>query len=163
MSHKQNDLNHSNLFYYTGANPKQGINNMAGNQYKPDPRQSLFLEAYLDPKSKTFSNAYQSALTAGYEDEYAKTILSQDLDWLSENLKNNSLLKKAEKRLEQLMDFEPVDEEGKIDNSLLANQMKGINLIAKGIGKETYSERQELTGKGGGNLNISFDSSLKGE
>ena len=48
---------------------ESGIN-MAGNQYKPDPRQALFLKHYLDPKSPTFSNALQSALKAGYEQEY---------------------------------------------------------------------------------------------
>lgn len=123
------------------------------NQYTaPDPRQSLFLAGYLDPKSPTFSNAYQSALKAGYEEEYAKTILSQDVDWLSESLKDNQLLAKAEKRLNQLLDFEPVDEEGKIDNSLLANQMKAISLVAKGIGKAKYSERSEISGIDGKDL-----------
>ena len=119
------------------------------NQHQPDPRQSVFLANYLDPKGKNFSNAYQSALTAGYEEEYAKTILSQDLTWLSDSLKDNQLLYKAEKRLNQLLDFEPVDEEGKIDNSLIANQMKAITLVAKGIGKAKYSERTEHTGENG--------------
>jgi len=134
---------------------------MAGNQYQPDPRQSLFLAGYLDPKSKTFSNAYQSAIAAGYEEEYAKTILNQDLDWLSESLRDNNLLKKAEKRLNQILDFEPVDEEGKIDNSLLANQMKAVTLVAKGIGKAKYSERVEQTGKDGAPLSITFDESFR--
>lgn len=125
---------------------------MSGNQYKADPRQQLFLANYIDPKSKTFSNAYQSAVEAGYEEEYAKVILHKDLDWLSESVKDLDLLNKAEKRLKQILDFEPVDEEGKIDNSLLANQMKAINLVAKGLGKHKYSERTELTGKDGKEL-----------
>lgn len=121
------------------------------NQYKADPRQQLFLAGYLDPKSSTFSNAYQSAIKAGYEEEYAKTILSQDLDWLSESLGDLSRLKRAEKRLDQILDLEAVDGEGKIDNSLLANQMKAITLVAKGIGKEKYSEKvqQEHTNPDG--------------
>lgn len=132
------------------------------NQYTaPDPRQSLFLSFYIDPKSETFSNAYQSALKAGYEDEYAKTILSQDLLWLSESLKDNQLLQKAEKRLNQILDFEPVDEEGKIDNSLLANQMKAVTLVAKGIGKSKYSERVEQTGKDGGAIEIKEITGMK--
>lgn len=130
------------------------------NQYHPDPRQTLFLTAYLDPKSKTFSNAYQSALQAGYEDEYAKVILNKDLDWLSEHVKDSLLLQKAEKRLEQILNFEPVDDEGRIDNSLLANQMKAISLVAKGIGKSKYSERVENTGAGGQPLVITFDDSF---
>ena len=123
------------------------------NQYtQPDPRQSLFLSYYLDPKSETFSNAYQSAIKAGYEEEYAKVIIHKDLDWLSDSVTDSQLLKKAEKRLNQLLDFEPVDEEGRIDNPLLANQMKGINLVAKGIGKAKYSERVEQTGADGKDL-----------
>jgi len=134
------------------------------NQYTaPDPRQSLFLSYYIDPKSETFSNAYQSALKAGYEEEYAKTILSQDVQWLSDSLSDASLLNKAEKRLNQILDFEPVDEEGKIDNSLIANQMKAVTLVAKGIGKAKYSERVEQTGANGAPLIVKFDDSFKHE
>jgi len=131
------------------------------NQYTPpDPRQSLFLSYYIDPKSETFSNAYRSALKAGYEEEYASTILNQDLAWLSESLSDASLLNKAEKRLNQILDFEPVDEEGKIDNSLIANQMKAVTLVAKGIGKSKYSERVEQTGKDGAPLQVVFDNAF---
>lgn len=131
------------------------------NQYESDPRQSLFLAYYLDPKSETFSNAYQSAVKAGYEDEYAKVILNKDLDWLSESVKSSDLLQKAEKRLKQILDFEPVDEEGKIDNSLLANQMKAIILVAKGLGKTKYAERLEHTGEGGRGIVVTFDNSFQ--
>lgn len=131
------------------------------NQHSPDPRQTLFLSYYLDPKSETFSNAYQSAVKAGYEEEYAKVILHKDLDWLSDSVKDSELLQKAEKRLKQILDFEPVDEEGKIDNSLLANQMKAINLVAKGIGKAKYSERVEQTGKDGGAIQVQEITGMK--
>ncbi len=130
------------------------------NQHQPDPRQSLFLSYYLDPKSETFSNALQSALRAGYSQEYSETILNQDTDWLSESLSDASLLHKAEKRLKQILDFEPVNEEGKVDNSLLANQMKAINLVAKGIGKAKYSERIENTGANGQPIVVTFDNSF---
>ena len=125
-----------------------------GNQYQPDPRQALFLAYYLDPKSETFSNAYQSAIRAGYSEEYATNILSQDTDWLSENLRDSNLLAKAEKRLNQILDFEPINEEGKIDNQLLANQMKAVTLVAKGLGKTKYAERTEHTGPDGGAIAI---------
>lgn len=133
---------------------------MAGNQYQPDPRQQLFLAHYLDPKSDTFSNALQSGLKAGYTEEYSKTIVSQLPDWLSESINDKALLHKAEKRLKQILDFEPVDDEGKIDNSLLANQMKAITLVAKGIGKSKYSERVEQTGKDGQPLVVQFDNAF---
>jgi len=131
------------------------------NQYTPDPRQQLFLAYYLDPKSATFSNAYQSAIKAGYEEEYAKVILHKDLDWLSESVKDSLLLQKAEKRLNELLDLEPVDKEGKIDNSLIANQMKAVNLVAKGIGKAKYSERVEQTGKDGGAIQVQEITGMK--
>ena len=122
------------------------------NQHTPDPRQSLFLQYYLDPKSKTFSNALQSGLKAGYSQEYSENIMSLLPEWLSEKIADDELLYKAEKRLKQILDFESVDGEGKIDNSLMSNQMKAITLVAKGIGKSKYSERQELTGKDGNEI-----------
>jgi hypothetical protein len=134
---------------------------MAGNQHVPDPRQSTFLSYYLDPKSETFSNAYQSALKAGYSEEYATNITGQMPDWLSDSLSDASLLAKAEKRLNQILDLEPVNEEGGVDNSLLANQMKAINLVAKGIGKAKYSERVEQTGANGQPLVITFSEAFK--
>ena len=116
------------------------------NQYQPDPRQQLFLSHYLDPKSSTFSNAYQSAIKAGYEHEYAKTILNQDTDWLSESIRDHNRLKRAENRLDQIIDLEPVDEEGKIDNSLVANQLKAIGIVTKTSKK--YSDKQDVEHSG---------------
>lgn len=69
------------------------------NQYQTDPRQTLFLTHYLDPKSDTFSNALQSGIKAGYTEEYSKSLTSQLPDWLSESINDTELLKKAEKRL----------------------------------------------------------------
>lgn len=100
------------------------------NQYEVDPRQALFLKAYLDPKSETFSNAYQSALSVGYSEEYAKTILSQDVDWLSENLNTEAMVRKAEKKLEKLMDSE--DEKIQLDSS---------KFVAGRLGKAKWSEK----------------------
>lgn len=114
------------------------------------PQQENFLAYYTDPRSSTFSNAKQSGLKAGYSQEYSDNITSLLPDWLSESIGDSKRLKKAEKRLDQILDLEPVDEEGKIDNSLIANQMKAISLVTKGIGKAKYSERQEHTGANGG-------------
>lgn len=126
------------------------------------PQQENFLAYYTDPRSETFSNAYQSALKAGYTKEYSENITSQLPDWLSESLGDMNRLRRAEKRLDQILDLEPVDDEGKVDNALIANQMKGINLVAKGIGKHKYSERTEHTGEGGSAISIMFDNSFNG-
>ena len=60
-----------------------------------DPRQTNFLAYFLDPKSATYSNALQSALKAGYAQEYAESMLYQLPDWLSENLGDVKRLLKA--------------------------------------------------------------------
>lgn len=130
------------------------------NQHKPDPRQSLFLAAYLDPKSKTFSNAYQSAKEAGYEDEYAKVILHKDLDWLSDCVKDEALVSKAEKALIEALDYLTVDEGGKVDSGAGRLKLDAAKLVLKGLKKEKYSERVEQTGKDGEPLSITFDNSF---
>lgn len=68
------------------------------------PQQELFLKYYTDPKSPLFSNAKQSALKAGYSEEYACTITSKDLDWLSDNVGQGKLVEKALKNLDKLLE-----------------------------------------------------------
>lgn len=81
---------------------KHGVNQYTG----PDPRQALFLTKFLDPQSPTFSNALQSALDAGYEPNYAKNITSTLPAWLVENIGESSMLHKAERNLNELLDLE---------------------------------------------------------
>ncbi len=104
------------------------------NQYKADPRQALFLKGYLDPKSKTFSNALQSALAAGYEREYAEVIVSRDLDWVSEavsKFNEDRLVEKAKRNVDALLD----DEDSRIKADMTKFMLKN---------KGGYSEKQEL-------------------
>ena len=70
-----------------------------------DPRQAAFLAAYQDPESKTFANALQSALSAGYSREYAESILVQRPKWLSEYLGNDKRLAKAEAHLDEVLEM----------------------------------------------------------
>ncbi len=107
------------------------------------PQQKLFLNYYTNPKSETFSNAVQSALKAGYKQEYAESITTKDLQWLSENVGDMKLLEKAEKVLNKTLDYEPVNEKGKIDTPLLAIQNKTAQFIAGTIGKIKYSTKGE--------------------
>jgi hypothetical protein len=51
-----------------------------------DPRQSKFLELYLDPQSASFGNCYQSATRAGYTNETARNLTHNRPKWLSEKL-----------------------------------------------------------------------------
>lgn len=104
------------------------------------PQQSLFVANYFNPKSPTFSNALQSALKAGYKQEYAENITNLMPDWLSDSIgKKKRLLMKAEKVLEATLDNTE-------DKKLAQDTAK---FIAKTVGKSDYSERTEVTGKDG--------------
>lgn len=132
------------------------------NQYLPDPRQSLFLGYYLDPKSPTFSNALQSGLKAGFAQEYAENIMSLMPDWLSERIekyKGSRLLEKAERNLDEILDlpnmvqamgaFGPLWKGKGADKepimvhatSLLKIKNDASQFIAERIGRKRYGEK----------------------
>lgn len=107
-----------------------------------NPQQLDFLRFYDDPTSETFGNAYASAKRANYSDEYSKVIASRQLEWVSENVKRRErLLNKAEKKLETLIDS--------ADDRIAADMAKHIT---KTLGKDHYSEKQEV--EHSGNLTI---------
>lgn len=121
------------------------------NQYTLDPRQLLCWKNYTDPKSETFGNALQSAIKAGYTEGTANQITTEN--WFIGRLRRVGLLDKAEKVLEETLDLDTLDEEGKKDKGLHALKLDAAKFIAKTQGKnEGYSERQELTGKDGSPL-----------
>lgn len=105
------------------------------------PQQEAFLSYYTNPKSETFSNALQSALKAGYSQEYSESITSKNLGWLTENVGDMKMLNKAEKVLNKTLEYEPVNEEGKIDTSLLAIQNKTAQFVAERLNKGKYSTK----------------------
>ena len=136
------------------AAKKGTITNPEGyNQYMINPKQDLFLSYYLDPKSETWSNAYQSALRAGYSDEYAKNMTGQMPDWLSENIKDTSLLQTALNNLNEFLN--------NTDERVQNIRWDATKTVLKGLAKNKFSERTELTGKDGKELKISFDSSFE--
>ncbi len=115
---------------------------------KLDDKQILFLSKYLDPKSKTFSNALQSALAVGYSRSYAESICNLCPDWLSENIgKRKYLLVKAERNLDEHLDLDIRDK--KINSGVLAIKHKATEFVAETLGKEMYSKRNEITGADG--------------
>ena len=111
-----------------------------------DPMQQAFLSNYLDPKSDTFSNIRQSAMKAGYSQEYSDNLTGIMPKWLSENIGRSKMLAKAERNLDKALDI-PIE-----DKELGERALKATLFVAKGIGKEVYSERNELTGKDGKDL-----------
>lgn len=121
------------------------------NQYQLDPRQKMCWDLYVNPKSETFGNAYQSAMKAGYEEGYAAQITTAE--WFLEKLRRLNMLGKAEKVLDKTLSMEAVDEEGKVKVDLLRVQTDVAKHITSTLGKnEGYSNRQELTGKDGKEL-----------
>ena len=108
-----------------------------------DPRQTLFLQNYLDPKSKTFSDAYNSALKAKYSDNYAKQIASIGNEWLTDYNRRNNMLNKAENNLFEFLKMETFD-----DTRLAYLKADISKFVASRIGREHYSERQEIEHSG---------------
>lgn len=117
------------------------------------PQQQTFLANYLDPKSETWSNAYQSALRAGYSEEYAKNMTGQMPDWLSENIKDSSLLQTALNNLNEFLNT--------TDERAQNLKWDATKTVLKGLAKNKFSERTELTGANGKELKITFDSSFE--
>ena len=111
------------------------------------PQQEQFLAYYTDPTSETFSNAYQSAKRAGYAEEYCQNITGQLPDWLSESISDLKRLRKAEKKLDQILDMDADGDSGK-----LKIQQDTAKFYAQGLGKSKYSTRAEHTGAGGKDL-----------
>jgi hypothetical protein len=110
------------------------------NQYVLDPRQSLFYNYYFNPKEETFSNALQSALKAGYAQEYAENITALMPTWLSEAIGERSMLHKAEKNLNEMLDLD-----GEDPNKLRV-KADITKFVAERIGKKKYGKED-----GGGN------------
>ena len=119
------------------------------NQYVLDPRQKLCWDLYIDPKSETFGNAYRSAIIARYEEDTALQITTAN--WFLEKTRRLSLLGKAEKNLEKILDLETIDEEGTAKTDTLRIQADITKFVASTQGKnEGYSTKteQDITSKG---------------
>ena len=125
-------------------NSKERKNNPNGaNQWHPDPRQAEFLKNYLDKNSDTYANAYQSAIKAGYANEYAENITNLMPKWLSEALDEKEVTQLAEENLKNFLQ----DKEKRY-------RWKSTEFTLKTLKKEKYSERVEHTGKNGQPLTI---------
>lgn len=64
------------------------------NQWIQTPKQQRFIELWLNPSSVSFSNAYRSALNAGYSESYARKITARytGLKWISDSKRSLSKL-----------------------------------------------------------------------
>lgn len=111
-----------------------------------NPQQQKFLELFLNPDVDTFGNYRQSALQAGYSEDYADNISVQMPNWLNEALGKSRRLIKAEKNLDMALDGMLDDPEGGKRDI----QWKATEFIAKTHKKSLYSERTETDFTSGG-------------
>lgn len=137
--------------------------NSPANQYALDPRQKLCWDYYINPKSETFGNAYQSAIKAGYEDSYSRTITSTE--WFYDKVRRLQMLSKAEKVLQETLEMN-TENHIKIGEKVVVKQDPALvkikqdtaKFLAERLGKnEGYSTRTEVTGADGEGLQIVFD------
>jgi len=121
------------------ANPS---NPNGANQYNLDPRQKLCWDYYINPKSETFSNATQSAIKAGYEPDYADQITT--VEWFKGKIRRLNMLGKAEKALDETLEYNPVSEDGRIDAAIARVRLDAAKHITNTLGKdEGYSTKVE--------------------
>lgn len=109
------------------------------------PQQELFLKCFLDPKSETFSNYYQSSLKAGYSEEYAKNISGQMPKWLDEALEDSNLVREA---MNNLSDFIRDKENKNL-------QWDATKFTLSRLNKGKFSEKVEQEVKG--NINLTWN------
>ncbi len=145
-------------------NDKPPNNPNGANQYVADPRQSLFLAYYLDPKSDTFSNALQSALRAGYEQEYAESLTSKMPSWLAESVGDHHLVKTAENNLKEFLEMDTTNMTVKNEQVVTYDdpQLKKIKadvtkFTLERLNKKKYAGKETLAGElKDGDKSISF-------
>ena len=113
-----------------------------------NPQQETFLKAFLDPKSETWGNYRQSAMKAGYSQDYSDNISTEMPEWLRSNLGKSRLVQKAEKNLDMALDGLLDDPEGGKKDI----QWKATDMTLRTLKKDDYSERQELGGLNGKDL-----------
>lgn len=148
--------------------PERSTNPYGVNQYTElDPRQKLCWENYVNPTSKTFANATQSAIAAGYEPDYADQITVAT--WFKGRVRRMNLLSKAEVVLEETLEvphvipivsmFGPVVNKEtneiytKVDSGILKIKQDSAKFVASTQGKDVgYSTRTEITGANGKDL-----------
>jgi phage terminase small subunit len=125
-----------------------GVDETHANQYLIDPRQKVAWDSYINPKSKTFGNATQSAIEAGYGKSYAEHIGKKE--WWCGKMRKLNLLGKGEEVLEEMLNMAA-------DGAAMKRiKLDTAKFVLEHLGKDMgYSRRSELTGKDGGPIQIS--------
>lgn len=110
---------------------KQPNKQLTGNQWRNTPQQNTFMEAWLQPSSPTFSNAYQSALKAGYSEYYAQKLTAADTGnaWIGEYVRMAHM--KPEHVIQGLQDIYSNPRSYNNAKSPADTRLKALELLAK--------------------------------
>jgi hypothetical protein len=128
-------------------------NPYGANQYLYDPRQKLCWDLYINPKSETFGNAKASAKKAGYTELSADIITVEP--WFQGKLRDLNLLEKGKMKLDEIMNYVAMNEEGKVDTGVLRIQADVSKFLTERLGKnDGFALRTELTGADGVDLGV---------
>lgn len=115
-----------------------------GQSRKLTPRQIAFRSYYNDPQSPSYCNARQSALRAGYTEQYANNITVQDADWIDKDAQRTYMLELAERNLKTIAEKKEKDLK---NNPQLYKIWQDTNkFLSERLGKEYYSTRTEHVG-----------------
>lgn len=139
-------------------NPDIKTNKWGANQYIEDPRQKMCWELYINPKSKTFGNAKQSAIQAGYSPKSAGLVTQEN--WFISKYKRFDRVSKAEKVLDDILEMsikntkvvgsgDSVDYIEVDDPQLLRIKQDTAKFYLERLKKRFYSTRTEVSGKNG--------------
>jgi hypothetical protein len=112
------------------------------------PRQSSYLQAYSDPASTTFGNAYKSAVSAGYSHQTARNITHLMPEWLSDNIGKLTVMGPDELMNELTRIIQDVEEPTVI-------RLKAIEMSMR-----AYSMMNRRTDPASNVVNISVDLSI---
>jgi hypothetical protein len=133
---------------------KAGVPDNVGKKYERramDPRVAVFKAHYTNPNSDTFMNVLQSALRAGYAQQYAESLGCKKVKWFEDLMEDATvrrarMLIGAERSLERAVNYDDTNKD------YAALRLKAASFVAERVGKDVYSARQELTDKGGRRL-----------
>lgn len=106
-----------------------------------NPQQLDFLARYMKPDSETYGNAYQSAMAAGYSENYASNILEQ-APWLVDKRGTGVITK------EEII--EGIKAETKGDRA--TDRLKAYELLGKS--QKLFTDKVEHSGEATLNVNI---------
>lgn len=122
-----------------------------GQKRHKSPKMMKFLSLYNDPNSETFCNARGSALKAGYSESYASNLTHLSPDWMTTDARHKLMLQRAEANLTKLQNLQ--FEDVKHNPQLVKIWQDTSKYVSERLGKdEGWSNRTELTGKGGKQL-----------